>query len=290
MRSAILALLPRKQKRWLKGVYERLRLRWVAAFRSYGEEELTEALRAVGIREGDTVLLHAGFSPGNGFQGTTRGVTDTLLRALGSDGTLMMVSLPYRGSSLDYLQGLDTFDVRKTPSRMGLISEFFRRREGVVRSLHPTHPMVALGPRAEWLVDGHEACPYGCGPGSPFDKAVQVHAKVLFYDAPFKALTFFHWLEDHVRKEVGLPLYAEPPFQVRVVDADGIERTVTAYAYSKEIIRRRRFPVLEAELRKRGIIRTRRVGNTMLHAADLDDIVACVDDMTSKGRFFYDMS
>ena len=37
------------------------------------------------------------------------------------------------------------FDVRRQPSEMGLLSELFRRRESVRRSLHPTASVCALG-------------------------------------------------------------------------------------------------------------------------------------------------
>lgn len=226
----------------------------------------------------------------SGFRGTPGDVTNVFLNAIGDSGNLMMVSLPYVGSSLAYLRDLDVFDVRKTPSRMGLISEFFRRREDVLRSLHPTHPVLARGPDAPWLVEGHEDCVYGCGPGSPFEKALQLDARVVFFDSLFNTFTFLHWLEHRVKDAVGLPLYFEPPFEVRVVDVHGQERTVAASAYSEEVVRRRRVDVLEAELRKRRLLTRMRIGNTVLRMVRLNDVLSCVDDMTARGQYFYDLS
>ena len=283
----MLGLLPRKQKNRLRGQYERLRIRWIAAFRSFGQPELLACLRDAGIQEGDTVMLHAGFSAANGFRGTTGAVADTFLEAVGVEGNLIMMSLPYRDSSYAYLSRTDRFDVRKTPSRMGLISEFFRRRPGVLRSLNPAHPVLAFGPKAEWIVEGHEDCLYSCGPGSPFDKALELGAKVAFFDAAFDTFTFFHWLEHHVQEHVEAPLYYPEPFHVPVVDHEGQERTVTTYVYAPEIIGHRRFPVFEDAVRRAGLVTTRRVGNTTVEVARLEDIVACVDDMTSRGELFY---
>src|SRR5450755_3441159 len=48
------------------------------------------------------------------------------------------------------------FDLRKTPSMMGLATEIFRRSKGVVQSRHPVYRMSALGPLAEALTRGHE--------------------------------------------------------------------------------------------------------------------------------------
>ena len=84
-----------------------------------------------------------------------------------------MPSLPYGGSTYKYLKETRVFDVNRTVSQMGLIPEIFRRQEYVVRSLHPTHPVVAFGALANWFVQGHENCLYGCGPGSPFEKLAE---------------------------------------------------------------------------------------------------------------------
>lgn len=289
MRS-LSSALPKSLRRRARGVYERWRLRWIRSFRSFGPPELLSALRSAGIEEGDTVMLHAGFGPETGFTANSGAVADAFLSAVGPTGNLMMVSLPYRGSTLAYLRSLDCFDVRKTPSRMGLVSEFFRRRANVVRSLHPTHPMLVCGPKAKWIAEGHEECADGCGPGSPFDKALQLDGKVVCFHAILRSMTFFHWLEHRVRDQVGVPLYHEPPFDVDVMDAAGTKRRIRVQAYSEEAIRRRRFSILERELRKRDLVATRRIGNTVLHAVRLRDVVACVDEMAAQGLYFYDLS
>ena len=63
---------------------------------------------------------------------------------------------------------------------MGLITEIFRRREGVLRSFHPTHPVLVYGKDSKWLTSEHEKCLNLCGAGSPFDKFRQLKGKILF--------------------------------------------------------------------------------------------------------------
>ena len=115
-------------------------------------------------------MLHSAFEPFHGFRGTIEELTNALLEAIGPEGNLLMVSLAYGSSSLEYLKNLKLFDVRKTPSMMGLVSEFFRRRPNVLRSLHPTHPMLALGPKAEWIVADHELSEYPLWPRNTLRK------------------------------------------------------------------------------------------------------------------------
>ena len=82
---------------------------------------------------------------------------------------------------------------------MGLVSEYFRRRPDVVRSLHPTHPILVHGPDAEAIVAAHPACLYPCGPDTPFDRLLALDGKVVFFNVEFAVFTFFHYLE-HLRE------------------------------------------------------------------------------------------
>lgn len=262
----------------------------VRAFRSYGARELLHAVRALGVVPGDAVMLHSAFEPHYGFRGTIDQLIDVILDAIDPNGHLLMVSLPYRSSSLAYLQSGRRFDVRRTPSMMGMVSEIFRRRAGVLRSVHPTHPILAFGPQAERFVSAHPTCHYPCGPGTPFDELARAGGKVLFFNAEFGNFTFFHYLEHLVHEQLPFALYTDVPFDVTVIDADGKQRTVTTYAFNETAIRRRRFERFEQAMRERGVIRSRRVGNGYLLAVDLKDAIECTQDMLRAGQYFYDMT
>jgi aminoglycoside 3-N-acetyltransferase len=287
---SVLSRIPREYKAALKARLRQAQGRFVQAFLSYDASRLLDSLRALGVRCGDSVMLHSAFGPQYGFRGTIEQLTAVFLDAVGPEGNLLMVSLPYRSSSLEYLSKTRTFDVRKTPSMMGLVSEYFRQRPDVVRSLHPTHPVLAWGAKAEWLVAGHEACRYPCGPGSPFEKLEQLDGKVVFYNVPFATFTFFHYLEHLVNPDMPFPLYTEEPFTVPVVDSKGEPSTVTTFVFSREAIRRRRFPVLEAELRRRRLIHERRIGSSRLAMIRVREAIACVREMFRRGQYFYDLS
>jgi aminoglycoside 3-N-acetyltransferase len=285
-----LSKLPRPWKARLRVAYRDARRVFVRAFLSYGSRSLGSRLVELGVQPGDSLMLHSAFGPEYGFRGTIHDLTRVFLDAVGPSGNLLMVSLPYRSSSLEYLGHLKSFDVRKTPSMMGLVSEYFRRRDGVLRSLHPTHPVLALGPDAETIVAGHEDCLYPCGPGTPFEKLADLDGKVIFFNVRFATFTFFHYLEHLVSPEMPFPLYTEQPFEVPVVDCCGKRRTVTTYVFSLDAIRRRRFDVLERELRRRGLIRRVRIGNSRIEMIRVRDAIDCTRDMLARGQYFYDVA
>ena len=53
---------------------------------------------------------------------------------------------------------------------MGFVTEVFRRTPGVVRSIHPTHSVSALGPLARHLTEAHHRAPSVFGTGSPWQR------------------------------------------------------------------------------------------------------------------------
>lgn len=285
-----LSRLPRGAKVRLKSAYTATRQKIVRAFFSYGASELSACLRALGVRPGATVMLHSAFAEHFGFRGNIEQLTQAFLDAVGPEGNLLMVSLPYRTSSLEYLLSQRRFDVRHTPSMMGLVSELFRRRPDVIRSLHPTHPILACGPKAEWIVGDHANCVYPCGPQTPFDRMLALDGQFVFFNVPFATLTFFHYLEHRVSPDLPFRLYTDAPYEVPVIDRTGELRSVTTFVFSPEAIRRRRFQVLEAEIRRRNFLRERTVGTSRILAANARDIVQCVDDMRRRGIYFYDFA
>ncbi|MCB0115407.1 MAG: AAC(3) family N-acetyltransferase, partial [Caldilineaceae bacterium] len=123
---------------------------------------LVDHLHELGLRRGDVVMVHASFR--------SLGIADpewiigALLATLGDSGTLLMPALSYAQ------QPPHVHDTRSTPSCVGFLPEYFRRRAGTLRSLHPTHSVCGVGAQASsWLGD-HREDNTPCGPHSPFHK------------------------------------------------------------------------------------------------------------------------
>lgn len=280
----------RSSKLWLKAKWLSILAQWVRAFLSYDDKALLSALRGLGVASGDAVMLHSAFNRTHGFRGSIEQLTKVFTDAVGAEGHLLMVSLPYRSSSFAYVSKIKSFDVRKTPSMMGMVSEIFRRRPEVLRSLHPTHPVLVRGRRAREFIDGHSDCRHPCGPGSPFDKLAAEDGRVVFFNVAFDTYTFFHYLEHMVSPRLPFALYTEAAFDVPVVDQAGQPRIVTTHVFSPEAIRRRRFDLFEAALRRHGLIREVRLGASRIQSVRVRDTIACVGEMASRGEFFYDIA
>jgi aminoglycoside 3-N-acetyltransferase len=282
---SLTAHIPAGLRKALKTRLKSFKAWYASTFRSYDRTELLRALRALGVRPGDTVMLHSAWSREHGFRGTP----GELVEAVGPAGHLLMVTLPYRNAALDWLESGRRFDVRKTPSMMGIVSEVFRRRDGVQRSLHPTHPIAVFGPDAARFIDAHPRCVYPCGPDTPFDEVAKADGRVVFLNVPIDTFTFFHYLEHLVRETLPFALYTETVYAAPVVDAEGREHTVHTHAFAREAIRRRRPERLYDALFARGLVAEQRVGATRLLSVKVRDTIELTRALQRDGGLFYEL-
>jgi aminoglycoside 3-N-acetyltransferase len=288
LRGLVGRVLGGRHKRTLKASLAKIRLRWINTFLSYDVEKLRRELRAAGIRETDTLLVHVNYEAESGFRGTPRDLVEALVGLVGEKGNLLMVSIPFQGSAYDHLARGKVFDVRKTISMMGLVTETFRRRDGTRRSLHPTHPVLAVGKDADWIVADHDKSLFPCGPGTPFEKLRSSDGKILFFDVGFGAITFFHYTEDQLKDRMPFAIYDERRFQVRVKDWEGQERLVETLVFDRSL--KRAAHKLEAEMNRQGKVRAGRVGNSRYLLVSAADAFACQSAMVDARNYPYDLS
>jgi aminoglycoside 3-N-acetyltransferase len=163
------------------------------------------------------------------YQGSARDLVDLLLRLVGPDRTLAMPAFFFGSAELynrDYYRTHRRFDVRRTPSQMGLVTEVFRRWPGVVRSLHPTHSVCALGPLANDLVATHHLSEWACGELSPFGVMGRHRTTILGLGTEYyRSLTQVHAMEEVLADRFPVPREAEP--RVRTELADGTGRVIS---------------------------------------------------------------
>lgn len=264
----------------------------VRGFLSYDGAALVAALGRLGVRPGDTLMVHASWLPDNGFKRGPAGFVAALVQAVGAGGKggglLVMPTFTYHNeSSGQFLARGGVMDAGRSPSRMGLLSEVFRRAPGVRRSLSPTHPLAALGRDAEAFLAAHEDALSPFGPDSPFARLLERDARILLVDAPFSTVTFTHFLEDRIRHSLALPFYEAEPRTGTVVDGEGRRRSVPVLVISEAANAARREERLVARLEAAGAFRRARVGNTRLAVLDARTMTEIADRMVAAGDSFF---
>jgi aminoglycoside 3-N-acetyltransferase len=112
------------------------------------------------------------------------------------------------------------FDLRRTPSQMGLATEIFRRTKGVRQSRHPIYRVSALGPLAEALTTGHETAERACGRGSPFDVMAAHETRILGIGKPIEVLTHVHHVEDLMGEDFPVPRSLFSDLKMTLIDGE----------------------------------------------------------------------
>ncbi len=270
-------------KRRVKAVLSRT---WWA----YDGAALIDALRTMGVAAADTVMVHSSWREHNGFSGKPADVAGALRQLVGEDGLLVMPSMPYHNmSTAQFLARGKPLDVRRTPSMMGMVSESFRRSDGVVRSLSPTHPLVAWGRDSHAFVAGHELTDEPFGRESPFARLLQRDAWLLGLDAPFASFTFTHHVEVLTSQALLFPLYEPEALPATVIDPTGRRIECRVRVISEHAHRARREERLVAELHRRGSWRQRRVGNTDLLLIRAQDVLQAASGLVVSGQHFFEI-
>ncbi len=183
-------------------------------------ERMRNDLCALGIKEDDTILMHSSLSSLGYVEGGAETVIDTLLSVL-ARGTLLVPTLSY----VTVTSESPVFSVLETESCVGAISEYFRKRDGVLRSMHPTHSVAGIGVNAAAILSQHGETDTPVGARSPFALLPQYRGKVLMLGCGLRPNTSMHGVE-----ELSLPPYllAEGRQEYRLIDESGNE-TVKAY-------------------------------------------------------------
>jgi aminoglycoside 3-N-acetyltransferase len=175
-------------------------------------ESLVTDLRALGVRTGHVLLVHASMRGLGPVYGGAAAVVAALRDAVGSPGTLAVPTGTAGNSDTSRLYltrtagmsaeqvsrfraAMPPFDPATTPSEgMGPIAEEVRTTPGAIRSAHPQSSFAAIGPMAHTLMDGH-AIDCHLGESSPLARLYEMGAWILLLGVGYPACAAFHLAE-----------------------------------------------------------------------------------------------
>lgn len=231
--------------------------------REISASDILTSLRNLGVREGDVLMVHQDLTmigrPSPAFlkfPGVLyRKIIDIFKTAVGKTGTLLMPTFTY-----SFLRG-ERYDIRKTPSTAGVLTEFFRKQPSVVRTPNPNLSFAIWGKEKYFFLRGLSKDSYG--PQSVFGKMLQKDAKILLFGASFKGgTTFVH----HIEYMFGVPYRYQKLIRGRITDG---KRTYTdTYGHSMRL--QDRYIVIDAykkayrRLKQTGILKEAFLGDYVL--------------------------
>ena len=172
-------------------------------------KELKKALTAVGIREGDGLLVHSALQFLGKPEGAEAMYLQVLLDMLGPEGSIAVPTFNFA-----FARGED-FDPLATPSEgMGVFSELVRQHPEAHRTTHPMQSLALIGALAADMAE--RDTPSAFDDGSAFDGLLQNDFKLLLLGADVQAASMLHYSEQ--RAAVPYRYWKEFRGKVRVDD------------------------------------------------------------------------
>src|SRR5258708_7468036 len=151
-------------------------------------EDLVKDFRDLGLQSGDTLLVHSSYKSLGPLEVGPQTVIDAMLAALGPDGTLIMPTFNF-----DFNKG-KPWDVRSTPSQMGILTELARKDPRARRVFHPIYSFAILGKHADLLGGLRYKSSYARD--SVFGKLRELNGKIMVIGLSYtNSMTFFHHIE-----------------------------------------------------------------------------------------------
>jgi aminoglycoside N3'-acetyltransferase len=167
--------------------------------KAISSENLRLTLINLGIKKGDNIMVHASWREFFNYPGKPENVINIIKELIGEEGTLLMPS---------YGKDRTFFDVNKTPSSAGVLSEVFRLQPNTLRSACTHFSVSASGKNALDLTKNHIKSEYGFDYNSPYYLLSQLaNSKILYLGLGKEPtqISLFHCAGYILKEE--LPIY-----------------------------------------------------------------------------------
>ncbi|SFT51602.1 aminoglycoside 3-N-acetyltransferase [Lishizhenia tianjinensis] len=235
--------------------------------------DLIQTFKAIGIVEGDNLLVHSSLSKIGFVEGGPQAVVDALLQSVGENGNLLMPNSPNASLQLDYIRNLKCFDVVNDKSALGAITEYFRNLPQAIRSLHPTEPVSCIGKDAEYFTKDHQLDNTPYAQNSPWYKLAKRGGKILYIGVSLdNAGTSLHCMEDAVA-DFKYPVYFKEEFTVDLKDVNGNLSTITTKVHNPEFSALRKCDELLPLFIEKGVAKEVRVGKAKTYLFDAEKML-----------------
>lgn len=158
---------------------------------NYNKQQLKDQLKSMGLKGDETILIHSSMKSIGEVDGGADTVLDAWMEYF-KDGLLLLPTHTWKTVNADN----PVYNPQTTPSCVGLLTNMFMKRDGVIRSLHPTHSMAGYGKNAAEYLAGEEYNNTPCTPGGCYDRLRDAGGKVLLVGVGHERNTYIHSVEE----------------------------------------------------------------------------------------------
>jgi aminoglycoside 3-N-acetyltransferase len=190
------------------------------------KDEIIISFKKLGLSPGDTVLIHSSFKSFQGEINSPKEIIDALLETVGNTGTVIFPTFNFDFSTY----GKD-FDIKNTPSQMGILSKFALNNYKSIRTMDPVYSFAVLGSKIDELGKIIYSNSYGCD--SMFAKIREYDGKIMCIgvDNYNEWMTFFHHIEE--MQKVSYRYLKE--FSGNIIDKNRKSKKIQLFLYVRNL-------------------------------------------------------
>lgn len=222
------------------------------------KNDVFEFLKNIGIKSNDTVLIHTSMRSIGEVSGGCDGLIDAFCEYL-SDGLFIVPSHTWDSVNKDNPH----FNVRTSTPCTGALCRVAVTRTDGVRSLHPTHSMVAFGKGAKEYVSGEEKLHTPTPDNGAWGRLSENNAKILLIGVGHNRNTYFHVIDEILDIEGRLE---DEPFEAIITDYDGAVYKTEMYKHKGTYSEF--FPNFKLALEKSGAVSYAKLGSALVYCCD----------------------
>lgn len=240
----------------------------------HSKKDLQKDLQKIGIKPTDTLLVHSSMKSIGKVDGGADTVLDALIEYL-KDGLLVFPTHSWMTMKDDHLK----YDRETEPSCVGLLTNMFMKRDGVVRSYHPTHSVAAKGLDAKAYIAGEENITTPCGRDGCWGKLLDRKAKILFLGCSLSKNTFIHGVEEWLDIKGRV---REDTLSYEIVTDNGIVIN-NMHQHSPDVNPSEYYDRMEPVFMEKGVAVKGKIGDAASYLCEATGIYETVSDILSNG-------
>ncbi len=271
----------------LKRARHRARSAFINRFYSFTPADFREMLRRLGIARGDVVCVQSSFDQFLGFQGNVGDALQSLKDSVGEEGGLLMPTMPFTGTAIEYVQSHPVTDLARAPSLMGLMTEILRRMPGAIRSIHPTHPVSVWGEKGIRLAKNDWEARTPCGRETAYYRLLEADGKILMLGTGLQPMVFYHCVEELIEPLMPASPFTAEEYILKTKDMKGAIYTSCMRLFEKGLSRRRRLELMVRDLKSRGFWHETKIGRLEILLFRTADVLEACRSMGQRGQFCY---
>ncbi|NLK27515.1 MAG: AAC(3) family N-acetyltransferase [Clostridiales bacterium] len=247
----------------------------------YTKNDILKGIQEIGILPTDTLLIHSSMKSIGPVENGADTVIDAFMEYM-KEGLLIFPTHTWEQMSEKY----NIFRPKTEPSCVGLLTNIFRQRPGVVRSLHPTHSVAAYGADALEYIHGEENWETPCPRKGCWGRLYDRKAKILFLGCSLKRNTFLHSVEEW--NQIPNRLAEVPkPLKIELQDGTLIDRPLRGHQSTVGDVSQNYDKMLEPFLHY-GIAKKGRIGDAECVLCDAVGMAELTTEFLKKNTMLFD--